>query len=114
MALLTTHSAANKQRLQLPITTVMRTLVLIGKKEGSESDWAVYSVRTTTTERFKYVGMTSSAASSCHAAMLVAYTNAVTGEVEADIEGVHVVGRMWDVNVDVRRTARTTVTEEIV
>ena len=114
MALLTTHSETNKVRQSLPVTTVTRRLILVGKKAGSESDWAVWSVRTTTTERFSYVGMTETAAGACVTAMLTAYTHAVTGEVQADIEAVHVGGLMWQVNVESRLETTTTVSEELV
>jgi hypothetical protein len=45
--------------------------------------------------------------------MVAAYTNATTGEVEADIEAVHVGGLMWQVNVEARQTTKTLVTEEL-
>ena len=113
MGLLTTHSSTNKVRHQLPVTTVTRTLVFVGVPEGETSDKAIYLKKTTTTERYSYVGMTEAAASTCAAAMVAAYTNATTGEVEADIEAVHVGGLMWQVNVEARQTTKTLVTEEL-
>ena len=73
-------------------------------------------VETITTERFSYVGMTKSAAQACVDELKIAYTKSIlipsvqsTGEITysyvnmcvADIQGNHVGGLMWDVNVDV-------------
>ena len=113
MGLLTTHSETNKVRHQLPVTVVTRSLVFVGRRVDDTSDKAIYLKKTTTTERYSYVGMTEAAASTCAAAMVAAYTNATTGEVEADIEAVHVGGLMWQVNVEARQTTKTLVTEEL-
>lgn len=113
MALITSHSAANKVRHQLPVTTVTRTLIFVGVPEGGTTDHAIYVERSVTHERFSYVGMTEAAASTCAAAMVSAYTNSTTGEVEADIEAVHVGGLMWQVNVEARQTTKTLVVEEL-
>lgn len=113
MGLFTTHSSTNKVRQSLPMTVVTRSLVFVGRRVDDTSDKAIYLKKTTTTERFSYVGMTEAAASTCAAAMVAAYTNATTGEVEADIEAVHVGGLMWQVNVEARVTTKTFVTEEL-
>ena len=113
MALLTTHNATNKVRQSLPVTVVTRSLVFVGRRVDDTSDKAIYLEKTTTTERYSYIGMTEAAASTCAAAMVSAYTNETTGEVEADIEAVHVGGLMWQVNVEARQTTKTLVTEEL-
>jgi len=113
MALITSHSSANKVRHQLPVTTVTRTLVFVGVPEGETADHAIYLERSVTHERFSYVGMTEAAASTCAEAMVSAYTNETTDEVEADIEAVHVGGLMWQVNVEARVTTKKFVAEEL-
>jgi hypothetical protein len=100
-------------RHQLPVTTVTRALVFVGVPVGGTTDHAIYLERSVTHERFSYVGMTEAAASTCAAAMVSAYTNETTGEVEADIEAVHVGGRMWQVNVEVRQTTKNWVAVEL-
>lgn len=113
MGLLETHSSTNKVRHQLPATTVTRALVFVGVPVGETTDHAIYVERSVTHERFSYVGMTEAAASTCAAAMVSAYTNETTDEVEADIEAVHVGGLMWQVNVEARQTTKTFVAEEL-
>lgn len=113
MALLTTHNETNKVRQSLPVTVVTRSLVFVGRRGGDTSDKAIYLEKTTTTERYSYIGMTQAAASTCAAAMVIAYTNATTGEVEADIEAVHVGGSMWEVRVDARATTTDFVVEDL-
>jgi len=113
MGLLTTHSETNKVRQSLPVTTVTRTLVFVGVPEGETTNHAVYLKKTTTTERYSYIGMTQAAASTCAAAMVINYTNGATDEVEADIEAVHVGGSMWEVRVDARATTTDFVVEDL-
>lgn len=113
MALLTTHNETNKVRQSLPVTTVTRTLVFVGVPVGDTSDKAIYVKKTTTTERYSYIGMTQAAAEKCVTAMVINYTNADTGEVEADIEAVHVGGSMWEVRVDARATTKDFVVEDL-
>lgn len=113
MALLTTHNATNKVRQSLPVTVVTRSLVFVGRRVGDTSDKAIYLKKETTTERYSYIGMTETAAGTCAGAMVTAYTNATTGEVEADIETVHVGGSMWEVRVDARMVTVSFVVEDL-
>lgn len=109
MALKESYGPANKQQHTLPFEREVRTYFNV---------WSVgyWLVETITTERFSYVGMTKSAAQACVDALKIAYTKSILipsvqsdGEVTysmvnmcvADIQGNHVGGLMWDVNVDV-------------
>jgi len=87
--------------------------VFVGRRVDDTSDKAIYLKKTTTTERYSYIGMTATAAASCVTAMVTAYTNSTTGEVEADIEAVHVGGSMWEVRVDARATTTAFVVEDL-
>ena len=110
MALFSSHSDANKQIIELPVTTeTLRTPIIVGYVP-------YWYIERFTRESFVYVGMTAAAAAACAAAMVAAYTKngsvpvlqpdgSVTSEnkfmVVADIRAVHVGGRMYQVEVNV-------------
>ncbi len=119
MALFSSHSAANKQIIELPVKTeTVRTRIavytLIGENTmGYRMYWYIESC---TREAFVYVGMTAAAAAACAAAMVAEYTKigqfpVVTADgsvtfvdksiVVADIRAVHVGGKMYQVEVNV-------------
>ena len=119
MALFTGHSDANKQIIELPVTTeTLRTRItvytLIGENTmGYRPYWYIESF---TREAFVYVGMTAAAAAACAAAMVAEYTKIgqfpvvqADGSVSfvnksmvvADIRAVHVGGKMYQVEVNV-------------
>ena len=119
MALFTGYSDANKQRIELPVTTeTVRTRItvytLIGENTmGYAPYWYIESFMR---ESFVYVGMTAAAAAACAAAMVSEYTKNVSvpvvmedGSVTyanktmvvADIRAVHVGGKMYQVEVNV-------------
>lgn len=62
-----------------------------------------YSV--TATERFRFVGMTETAAATCQAAMVTLYTENINGvqQCVADVSATRQAGRMWQVEVSVMR-----------
>jgi len=124
MALFNSHSAANKQIIELPVTTeTLRTPITVYTVIGEEPDgtltmgyrpyWFIESI---TREAFVYVGMTAAAAAACAADMVSKYTKigqfpvvTADGEVTfvnksmvvADIRAVHVGGKMYQVEVNV-------------
>ena len=107
MALLTTYSDANKQQIELPVD-----LVKIGYYASATAGKCVKRVITTTTQRFAYVGMDKTTAQTCVDAMVLAYTDPTTGEVSADVQGSHVGGGMWQVDVGVRQTVNVFTEED--
>lgn len=119
MALLTSHSSANKVRKTLPSTQMIRTLVFVNAGAWIGQLW---QVETIVSERFSYVGMTEAAATTCAAAMVSAYTKnklipavnesgeitySYVSEIVADVQAVHVAGSMWQVDVSVREKTIT-------
>jgi hypothetical protein len=101
MALLEGYSDTNKQQIELPVTTV------IIRYFSSGSDQAIKQTTTLVTARFSYVGMTKTAAETCIEAMVLEYTDPATGEVMAEIQGTHMGGMMWQVDVAARRKTIT-------
>ena len=118
MALFSSHSDANKQIIELPVTTeTLRTPVIMYTRiREMRGYWPYWYIERFTRESFVYVGMTAAAAAACAAAMVAAYTKngivpvlqpdgSVTSEnktmVVADIRAVHVGGRMYQVEVNV-------------
>lgn len=118
MALFSSHSDANKQIIELPVTTeTLRTPVIMYTRiREMRGYWPYWYIERFTRESFVYVGMTAAAAAACAAAMVAAYTKngivpvlqpngLVTSEnktmVVADIRAVHVGGRMYQVEVNV-------------
>jgi hypothetical protein len=101
MALLETYSDTNKQQIELPVTTV------IIRYFSSGSAQAIKQTTTLVTERFSYVGMTKTAAGTCVDAMVLEYTDEATDEVMADIQGTHMGGEMWQVDVAARKKTIT-------
>ena len=119
MALFSSHSDANKQIIELPVTTeTLRTPIIVYTriKENTMGYVPYWYIERFTRESFVYVGMTAAAAAACAAAMVAAYTKygsvpvlqedgEVTSEtklmVVADIRAVHVGGRMYQVEVNV-------------
>ena len=119
MALFSSHSDANKQIVELPVTTeTLRTPIIVYTRIGENTMGyrPYWYIERFTRESFVYVGMTAAAAAACAAAMVAAYTKnvsvpvprpvgSVTYEnkfmVVADIRAVHVGGRMYQVEVNV-------------
>jgi len=101
MALFESYSDANKQQIELPVTTA------IIRYFSSGSGWAIKQTTTLVTERFSYVGMTKTAAGTCVDAMVLEYTDEATEEVTADIQGTHTGGGMWQVDVSARKKTIT-------
>ena len=118
MALFSSHSAANKQIIELPVTTqTLRTRITVYTliDENTMGNAWYWYIESYTREAFVYVGMTAAAAA-CAAAMVAAYTKTVSvpavmadGSVTfenktmvvADIRAVHVGGKMYQVEVNV-------------
>ena len=119
MALFSSHSDANKQIIELPVTTeTLRTPVIVYTriKVNTMGYVPYWYIERFTRESFVYVGITAAAAAACAAAMVAAYTKygsvpvlqpdgSVTSEfksmVVADVRAVHVGGRMYQVEVNV-------------
>ena len=119
MALFSSHSDANKQIIELPVTTeILRTPIIVYTRirENTMGYMPYWYIERLTRESFVYVGMTAAAAAACAAAMVAAYTKygsvpvlqpdgSVTDEtklmVVADIRAVHVGGKMYQVEVNV-------------
>lgn len=117
MALFSSHSAANKQIIELPVTTeTLRTRITVYTVIGANTmGYAPFwYIERFTRESFVYVGMTAEAAAACAAAMVAEYTKNVSvpvvkedGSVKyetksmvvADIRAVHVGGKMYQVEV---------------
>jgi len=117
MALFSSYSDANKQIIELPVTTeTLRTPVAVYTRirENTYGYVPYWYIERFTRESFVYVGMTAAAAAACAAAMVAAYTKygsvpvlqpdgSVTPEtklmVVADIRAVHVGGKMYQVEV---------------
>ena len=119
MALFSSHSDANKQIIELPVTTeTLRTPItvytLIG--ENTMGNMPCWYIESFTRESFVYVGMTAAAAAACAADMVALYTKNVNvpvvnedgsimyeskSMVVADIRAVHVGGKMYQVEVNV-------------
>jgi hypothetical protein len=107
MALLETYSDANKQQIELPITKV-----LIRYFNSATRGKCVKQTTTTITERYNYTGMTKTAAQTCVEAMVLEYTDEATTEVMADIQGTHMGGEMWQVDVAARKKTITYVLKD--
>ena len=119
MALFSSHSDANKQIIELPVTTeTLRTPIIVYTriKENTMGYVPYWYIERFTRESFVYVGMTAAAAAACAAAMVAAYTKngsvpelqedgsvsfANKSMVVADIRAVHVGGKMYQVEVNV-------------
>ena len=122
MALFSSHSDANKQIIELPVTTeTLRTPIAVYTriKENTMGYAPYWYIERFTRESFVYVGMTAAAAAACAADMVALYTKnikipVVDAEKEdglirydnkfmvvADIRAVHVGGRMYQVEVNV-------------
>ena len=117
MALFSSHSDANKQIIELPVTTeTLRTIVTVYApiRENMMGYVPYWYIERFTRESFVYVGMTAAAAAACAADMVAAYTkNRVVPVLQpdgsvmydnkfmvvADIRAVHVGGKMYQVEV---------------
>jgi len=116
MALFTTHSDKNKQRLQAPFTRVARRLVL------RFHTFMLWQTDTTFTERFKYVGIHRDSVDQIVAALTVEHTKTITSYIleddgritsetadscVADITAVPVGGLMWEIDVNINEPGRS-------
>ena len=123
MALFSSHSDANKQIIELPVTTeTLRTRITVYTLIAKDTmGYAPYwYIERFTRESFVYVGMTAAAAAACAADMVALYTKNVNvpvvnedgsimyeskSMVVADIRAVHVGGKMYQVEVNVNDPA---------
>lgn len=104
MALLTSHGAKNKITDERP-----KTIALI-MGAAAVTGGLMLTYNTTYTERFRYIGMTATAADTCQAAMIALYTETVNGVPQciANVSTVPDDGNAWQVSVSVMRVSITT------
>jgi len=104
MALLTTHSATNKVLEELP-----KDVNLFLDAWAASDGGIIILFNTTHTERYRYVGMTQTAAATCQTAMIALYTEVINGVQQciADVSATRQDGHMWQVSVSVMRVSVT-------
>lgn len=104
MSLLSTHSATNLVEDELP-----KDINLFISATTTSEGGVIILFNTTHTERYRYVGMSKAAATTCQTAMIALYTETINGVTQcvASVSATCQSGRMWQVEVSVMRVSVT-------